>query len=57
MFLKKFLKTFKTQFLFTFLLITIALLITVTIYFCSTKYQPKQDHLLPFIAIYFMMQN
>ena len=57
MFLKNFLKTFKTQFLFTFLLITIALLITVTIYFCSTKYQPKQDHLLPFIAIYFMMQN
>ena len=33
---------------FTFLLITIVLLIAVSIYCCLIKYQIKQKHLLPF---------
>ena len=34
--------------LLTFLLITIALLIAVSTYFCLIKYKTKQKHLLPY---------
>ena len=43
--------TYKTQnfyILFAFLLISIALLIAVSIYYSLIKYQAKQNHLLPF---------
>ena len=47
-------KTCKTQVLhvlFTFLLITISLLITVSIYGYLIKYRAKQKHSLPFHVI------
>ena len=34
--------------LIAFLLITIALLVTFSIYFCLIKYKAKQKHLLPY---------
>ena len=36
--------------LLAFLLITIALLISVSVYFCLIKYRAKQKYLLPFNA-------
>ena len=47
--------TCKTQifcFLLTFLIVTIALLITASIYCCLITYREKQKHLLPFHNTY-----
>ena len=41
-------KTKSFYILLTFLLITIALLIAVIIYFCPIKYNANQKHLLPY---------